>query len=176
PEGPAGVGAAQEGQRRSADGRIRDRAGRALRRDVGDEGVAVEAFTAQRHEELPGADAAAVRGQAREQGIAAFQPALHVRRRVGEAHADHSRSPTRLATRRRSLKSWRTPAISWYSSCPLPATSTTSRGPASRMARTMAAPRSGSTDTGTVRPMPERMSAMILSGSSPRGLSLVTKI
>ena len=81
---------------------------------------------------------------------------------------------SRIASRAtsRSSNGCFTPAISWPCSWPLPAITTTSPGSASSTARRIAERRSGSTSTST--PAPWRMSWMIASGSSLRGLSEVT--
>ena len=75
------------------------------------------------------------------------------------------------ATTRSSNGSF-SPPISWPCSCPLPAITTTSPGSASPTARAIAARRSGSISTFV--PAPWRMSWMIASGCSLRGLSEVT--
>ena len=75
------------------------------------------------------------------------------------------------------------PAISWYVSCPLPASTTTSPGRALSSARLTATWRSGSTTRSALpppppcadRPTPAITSAMIAAGSSSLGLSDVRK-
>ena len=92
------------------------------------------------------------------------------------------RSPRRAsrATSRSSNGSLRPPSNSWPCSWPLPAITTMSPGPASCMARAMAARRSASTSIADESPggasaaAPATIAAMIESGSSERGLSDVT--
>ena len=68
----------------------------------------------------------------------------------------------------------RSPATSWPCSWPLPQITTTSPGCASASASPIAARRSASTVTSSGRASPATISARIASGSSERGLSLVT--
>ena len=94
-------------------------------------------------------------------------------RGLRQAHHAHRRSTASLATAA-SENGRRAPRISWYSSCPLPASSTMSPRRASCTARRIAARRSGSIAIPPpARRTPPTMSSMICRGSSPRGLSEV---
>ena len=80
--------------------------------------------------------------------------------------------PARRGTTSRSSKGTTRSAKTWPCSCPLPATSTMSSGPAEPTASVMAARRSDSTVG--IDAQPATICEMISSGSSERGLSEVT--
>src|SRR6185295_9790645 len=121
------------------DGHRDHRRGRAAPDRVGDERVAVEALALQRHEQVAGGDRAAVRGDAGDGDR--FAEHASAGRLGGFEERHHRASRAALATSA-SLNGWRTPAISWYVSCPLPASSTTSPATAWWMASKIATWRS----------------------------------
>src|SRR5690606_28570072 len=115
--------------------------------------------------------------------VGAVQPAAGDLGDLGQAHLDHrfTSSVLRMAasSSSRSEKGCTTPPTSWPLSCPLPATRTTSPGPASATAAAMAALRSpisriSPASAGLTARAPCSMAALMAAGSSLRGLSSVT--
>ena len=119
--------------------------GRALGDNLGDEVVGVEAFALQGDEQIAGTGLAAIGHYAQDVAVRAAQSAPGQFGGLQQRH--HARSPQAVSASSATRKSENgrlTPAMSWYSSWPLPATSTTSPARAWPTAQWMAASRSTS--------------------------------
>src|SRR5690606_15036504 len=131
------------------------RGGGARGRGGGHVVVAVEILTGDGDEQrpaLPGQQRAAVGGDRVDRPVVALQAAVAGAGDARELERPHARASRARRATSLSSRGWRTPRISWYGSCPLPATSTMSPGPAAPIARVMAAARSRSTSTAEASP------------------------